>query len=436
MAVSSPALSAALAEIVGRKHLFADPARLAASAVDGVTPRWIARAGRVEEVSRLLALATAERLAVAPRGSGSSMALGNAPRRLDLVLDLGRLTGVTDYVPEDMVASAAAGTALGALGERLARERQRLAIDPLGGAMRSIGGVLAAHASGPLRFRYGTARDLLLGVRFVQADGTVTWGGSRVVKSVTGYDVPKLLVGSLGTLGVIVEATLRVHPVPPATGSWLCAFSSPEAAQGFLSALLASPIEPDRLVLLGSSARRSCGWPGPGPAVLVSVASVEEAVTTQAAALADLASREGGEFRSIPSSAWETLGAALDAQVLLRLAGEARRIAAWLGRVEELAATAGLDVAGVGQAGHGVLQVAVRGVESAPSLGRDLVARLREELRAEGGSVVVERAPVALKSDLDVWGPIQSESMAIMERLKREFDPDGILNPGRFAGGL
>jgi glycolate oxidase FAD binding subunit len=96
-----------------------------------------------------------------------------------------------------------------------------LALDPIGGASRTIGGILAENASGPLQFRYGTGRDVLLGVRFVLADGTITWGGSKVVKSVTGYDVPKLLVGSLGTLGIIVEATLRLHPIPAARGSAL-----------------------------------------------------------------------------------------------------------------------------------------------------------------------------------------------------------------------
>src|SRR5260370_39977251 len=95
-----------------------------------------------------------------------------------------------------------------------------LALDPPAGGVRSVGGVLATHASGALRFRYGTGRDLLLGARFVQADGTLTWGGAKVVKSVTGYDVPQLLVGSLGTLAGLREATPRLHPMPPATRSW------------------------------------------------------------------------------------------------------------------------------------------------------------------------------------------------------------------------
>ncbi len=301
---------------------------------------------------------------------------------------------------------------------------------------RTIGGVLATNASGPLRFRYGTARDLLLGLRFVQADGTITWGGSRVVKSVTGYDVPKLLVGSLGTLGVIVGATLRLHPTPAATGSWLSSFASADAAQSFLAALLSSSLEPDRLAVVNESAGRYCGWACQGAAVLASVGSVEEAVAAQGAALADLALREGGRIEPVSISAWAGLVAALDAPVVLKLACEIRRVMAWLTRAEDLAARAGLSAACVGQAGNGVLHLAVRGATSGKALGQSLVAPLREALGEEGGSVVVERAPEALKVDLDVWGPISQDSLAIMARLKSEFDPLGVLNPGRFVGGL
>src|SRR5262249_52301723 len=160
-------------------------------------------------------------------------------------------------------------------------------------------------------------RDLLLGVRFVQADGTVTWGGSRVVKSVTGYDVPKLLVGSLGTLGVIVGATLRLHPMPIATGSWLCSFDSAAAADRFLALLLAEPLgssaEPERPGRQNAAARRRCGRAGAGLAALVSVGSVEEAVESQGAALGAMASRHGGAFEAMPESAWPGLAPALDA---------------------------------------------------------------------------------------------------------------------------
>ena len=431
MAVSTPALRSALADIVGRDHVAGEGRFVEAAAVDGVVPRWVVRAGSDGEVSRVLALATAERLGVAPRGSGSGRDLGGVPRRLDLVLDLARLDAVTEYVPEDMVASVEAGATLGALGAALSPHRQRLALDPYGGEVRSVGGVLAANASGPLRCRYGTARDVLLGVRFVQADGTITWGGAKVVKSVTGYDVPKLLVGSLGTLGVIVGTTLRLHPLPPSTAAWLCAFASSAEAADFLAALLASPLEPERLSLIDARAGARCGVPAEGPAFLVSIASDAEAVDSQGVALAEHARQAGGRVEPLREGAWRALGAVLDAPVVVKLAGEPRRLLAWLDRTGALARDAAIDVASVGQAGHGVLHLALGSVASATQLADAVLRPLREELAAEGGSAVVERAPAAFKAQIDVWGPVAPEAFAIMERLKREFDPAGILNPGR-----
>lgn len=436
MAVSSPALRDALAEIVGSEHLSSDEAALASHAVDGVAPRWVARPGGVDEVSRLLALAAAERLAVVPRGSGSSLDLGRPPRRLDLVLDCRRLDDLVDYVAEDMVCTVAAGLTLQALGARLAQRRQRLPLDPPGGGSRSVGGVLSTGASGPLRFRYGTGRDLLLGVRFVQADGAVTWGGARVVKSVTGYDVPKLLVGSLGTLGVIVEATLRLHPIPPVSRTWLFPFALAERAGGFMAALLDSTLEPDRVALLNEGALRAAHVPAGPVAVAVGVESVEEAVVSQGQALSRLAHAHGSTGTEAPGDLWSTLPGARAGALGLTVVGEPRRLCFWLGEIERLAERHQLGVSAVGEAGSGVLQVALDGNPDADSLTTALLRPLREALAPEGGSVVVERAPLAWKASLDVWGPVAPELLAIMTRIKGEFDPLGILNPGRFVGGL
>ena len=256
------------------------------------------------------------------------------------------------------------------------------------------------------------------------------------MKSVTGYDVPKLLVGSLGTLGVIVEATLRLQPAPPASGSWRCSLASPVAAEAFLAALLASSIEPERLVLANERGRTAGAVGGAGFAVLVSVGSVEDAVAAQGRALAALGAQHGAEVAAVAESEWSRLGSGLDAPVVLKLAGLVRNTVRWLARAEELAARASVSVAGVGQAGNGVIHLGVRGAASGGDLNERLLAPLREELRPEGGSVVVERAPAELKSGLDVWGPLDPGVVDIATRLKREFDPDGILNPGRFVGGL
>ena len=436
MAVSAPALGDALAAIVGGEHLITAPAELAAAAVDGVIPRWRARPASLDEVSRLIALASAEGLAVAPRGSGRALDLGAPPARLDLVLDLSRLTGILDYVPADMVTTVQAGVTLDILGRELGKHGQMLALDPYGGASRTVGGVLATNASGPRRFRYGTGRDLLLGARFVQADGTVTWGGSKVVKSVTGYDIPKLLTGSLGTLGVIVGAALRLHPVQPASGAWLFGFTSREAAGALVGAILASSLEPDRIAWLNAAALGRAGHEPAPAAVAVSVASVPEAVTSQGALFGSMAARLGARVSTLDEGFWPRMGGAISGPTVVKIASEMRRLPFWAGEVESAAARLGLSVAVVGEAGNGILRAAVEGSVSPESWAREIIAPLREALAAEGGSLVVERAPLGLKRAVDVWGPVPETALAVMKRLKAEFDPRGTLNPGRFVGGL
>jgi len=436
MAVSTPALHDALGDLVGAPHLLRDPAALLAYAVDGVVPGAVVRPGSAEEVSRVLALCATEGLAVVPRGAGRAMGLGNPPRRLDVVLELARLTAVREYVPEDMVATVDAGLTLGGLAARLAPQRQMLALDPPGGLARTVGGVLATHASGPLRFRYGTGRDLLLGARFVQADGTLTWGGARVVKSVTGYDVPKLLVGSLGTLAVLVEATLRLHPIPPARRSWQVSLPSAPAAADFVAALLDSPLQPDRAALLDEAALRRAGATPQLIALLLSIGSVAEAVEQQGSALAALARGHGARVDAVPESAWGGLGEAVAAPVLLRLACEPRRLLHWLTTAQAAAGRLGVELASLAQPGHGVLQMAVWGAAAPRTLGAELVGPLRSGVESEGGSLMVEGAPSELKAICEAWGSINLENMAIMRRIKTEFDPAGCLSPGRFVGGL
>jgi len=434
--VSAPALEEGLTAIVGRGHVTAQSAALSTASIDGRTPRWVASPGSTDEVSKILALCSTEKLAVSPRGSGSAMDLGNPPRQLDLVIDLARLTAVLDYVPEDMVATVQAGFTLEGLGSVFGKHAQMLALDPHAGRSRTVGGVLATNASGPSRFRYGTGRDLLLGARFVQADGTVTWGGAKVVKSVTGYDIPKLLVGSLGTLGLIVEATLRLHPVPPDTGSWLFVFDSIERAGDFLSAILASTLEPDRLAWLNDGALRRLGQPPAIAALCVSIRTVAKAVASQGAALAALSEQSGGKARALPAELWRKLGGALAAPLVLKIAGEIRRQSRWVAELDHRAANLGLSAAIVGEAGNGVFRAALTGTIEPDVFARQLVAPLREALREEGGSLVVERARLPLKDVADVWGPVPEATLGVMKRLKSEFDPLGILNPGRFVGGL
>src|SRR5213594_479224 len=288
MAVSARSIGEAFVSIAGRDRVRDDTAALADATVDGVQPRWAVRPASLEQLSRILALACDGRLAVVPRGAGSSQELGHPLSRVDVVLDLTGLGQVIEYNPDDLTVTVQAGISSGALAARLSPRRQWLALDPPGAAARTLGGIVATNASGPLRARYGTLRDLLLGVRFVQADGVVTWGGARVVKSVTGYDVPKLMVGALGTLGVLTELTLRLHARPEVECTSLVLLPDASAVQALVARILDSSLQPNRLEAFDAAATSTLGA-GTGAGVAVSFGSVEAAAIEQTTEVARLA---------------------------------------------------------------------------------------------------------------------------------------------------
>ncbi len=439
MVVSAAALTGALCGIVGSERLLTDRGALERYAVDGLVPRWVALPSGVEELSGLLRLASEEQLAVVPRGGGRRMGLGNLPARMDLVIDLSRFSELLQYEPDDLTVTVQSGMTLGSLAARLATRRQFLPLDPPMGTRRTVGGMIATNDSGPLRLRYGTVRDLLLGVRFIQADGTVTWGGAKVVKSVTGYDIPKLVVGSLGTLGVLAELTLRLHPIPEAEEHWLISFPSVERAGELLASVLRSSLQPGRLELFNSEALAELGLVSAPAAVAVTVGSVVEAVKSQITALEDIAQRGGAE-RCTPMGPgfWRELGRLrlTAGGVLLKVVTLPALVADRLSLISRLAASLGLTACVVAEAGNGVLRSRLEGSLSPGEWEERVIVPLRERVAPEGGSVVVEAAPRALKERLDVWGPIDPGALAIMKRLKAEFDPRGILNPGRFVARL
>jgi glycolate oxidase FAD binding subunit len=419
----------ALAAVLGPR-LREDAAALAGAVVDGVTPRWVARPGSVDELARVLALAHEEGLAVTPRGSGSALELGRPPTRLDLVLDLGGLDRIVEYNPDDLTVTAQAGVTGGVLAAQLAAHRQMLPLDPPGWPRRTLGGIVATQASGPRRMRFGAPRDLLLGVRFVQADGVSTWGGARVVKSVTGYDVPKLLAGSLGTLGVLAELTLRLHPAPEAEATTIALLPGPAHVQDFVGRLLDSTVQPDRVEYLDAAALTACAVPEAGAGVAVSIATVAEAVRAQHAIVARLASEVGGRTVEAPAGFWSDYERAelASGPIVLRVSTLVTRVAA------TASVLAGGAVRVTGSLALGLLRVALPA--QSPTQAASFVARLRADVAAADGSAIVERAPREVREAVDPWGPIPDGVLDLMRALKREFDPRGVLNPGRFVGGL
>src|SRR5258707_507031 len=198
----------------------------AADAVGGVQPKLVVEPGTARELADVLRLSNDAGLAVIPRGGGTKLGWGNPPARADLILSTARLNEIIEHAWADLTVTVEAGCTIQRLQETLAEHGQRLALDPLWPERATIGGVLSANDSGALRLRFGALRDLIIGVTIALPDGTLASSGGKVVKNVAGYDLPKLVTGALGTLGVIVRAVFRLLPLPRNTRSF--SFSAPD----------------------------------------------------------------------------------------------------------------------------------------------------------------------------------------------------------------
>jgi glycolate oxidase FAD binding subunit len=413
-------------------------------------------------------------LAVLPNGGGTHCALGNPPRRADLALSLGAISGIVEYRPHDLVAVALAGTPLALLQEEFGKHGQWLALDPPCTPESTLGGVLATNASGPHRLRYGPARDLVLGMQVAYADGTLARSGAKVVKSVAGYDLHKMHVGALGTLGVIVEVAVRLHPLPMSRRAVLCAVPDASTATQLVGALIRRPLALGAIEYLSATAAQRLsthtGISLPtSDLLLVFCEGHARAVARQADEVFQAARHlnimaevlvDSDPVAGLSRAVAQLCTARTAADTVLKLTV---RIGSTLLALEELsgllhATIAGSDASAGSQngrrrggqgpggmkrntsppaielqahAGSGVVYAVatVREADLAP-----LVAQARAAAQAQRGHLVVASCPPQAKRGLDVWGPVSAP--ALVRGLKAALDPHNILNPGRFAEGL
>lgn len=415
--------------------------RLEAYRLGSKTPQALIVPRDEEEVSRILAFAWEANLGVVPWGGGCHQSIGYPPSRYDLALDLTRLNRLLTHEPADMTAEAQAGIRMAELQRRLAEHDQFLPLETPMPERATLGGVLATRLSGPIRCRYGTARDLILGVRMAHADGTITKAGAKVVKNATGYDVTKLYLGSHGSLGIILAATFRVYPRPEVEGGWWLAASDLNAAQVLANRLLSSHLVPSRIELLEEGASRACGLSGPG--LVVSVSGLPETVEGQRVDLERMAGECGSALAEI-RDAEETWGRLSDfpwrnpgwngqgLQVCWRggvlPADCAKAMRAFSAAIRQPAA-----VAIAATVSHGALRGCFR-AETPEAIVGGLIAA-REALVGLGGYLIILRLPEAARDRIDVWG-VPPDGLGVMKRLKAAFDGKGILNPERFVGGI
>jgi glycolate oxidase FAD binding subunit len=381
--------------------------------VAGVPVPSVVTPTSLEELSAALAAADADGQSICFAGGGSKLDIGAAPARLDAVISLAGLTDLIEYNPSDLVVRAHAGMPFAALQAVVGAAGQRLALDPPE-AGATLGGVVAANASGPRRHRYGTVRDLLIGVTFVLADGTVAHTGGKVVKNVAGYDLAKLLTGSYGTLAALADVTFRLHGQPAAAVAVRTPIASIAAADAVLAAYRATQLEPAALEL------RTSLPTGEGELVALFEG---HAATAHAHAGAAVALAEGStiiEWREdFAAHPWT------GDQLGLRLAFPPAAIGAVLRATAPFVGPATAHA----RAATGVLELACLDTDADV-----LVESVRAAVAPLGAHVIVVAASPATKAGLDVWGP--TPGVELMRTIKDQFDPGHRLAPGRFAGGI
>ena len=410
----------------------------AADAVAGVVPSFVASPSSTAEVSALLRAAASAGLAVVPRGAGTGLSWGMPPSACDLVVDTRAMDQVLEHAAGDLVVRVQAGATIGQLAVALASAGQELALDAP--AEATVGGVVATGTAGPRRFRYGAPRDLLIGMTVVRADGVIAHSGGKVVKNVAGYDLGKLFTGSQGTLGLITEATFRLHPRPAAAAFVTAEFGPGERAEAVaaVSSAAGSPLVPSAVEL---------DWPGGSQRMLrvgVLLEGTAPGVAERAKRMSELLSSAGGSVAvsEAAPARWGVLpaGASPRASTVVRVSFWVSALGSVLEALASAEAEAGVRAAVSGPAGAGALYACLEPDASDEAAGR-FVAFLRERLgaapgAAPRGSVVVMAAPPPVLAAAFADGSVTGA--ALMRAVKDQFDQDHRMFPGRsaFAGGV
>lgn len=416
-------------------------------------PRALVRPADAEQCAAVLARAAELALKVVPYGGGNHQRLGNVPRPVDVVLWTAGMSGIVDHDAADETLIVRAGTRLADLVVTLREAGQMIPLDPSGLGTATIGGVAAAGATGRLRTGFGTPRDCVLGTRAAHSDGTVSRSGGRLVKNVTGFDLHRLYCGSLGTLAVLTEVSLRLKPLPEREATLAVAIDDAEALDDWLARLRAAPLAPVSLALVDSRALarldvapdiapRDFGlvaflrFFGLDPEVARAIERVRELAGS--ARLEEVAGAYEGALWAALREAEPRLadGAPDGVGAMLKLSvpafqGQRSIIGGMIDALAALAAARDAEPLFLAEPWTGLLRMHL---DAPPS--DELLAELESFAREKaGGRLAIESGPLAWRADRDTYFGGASATAPLASRLKRALDPGMVLSPGRIVRG-
>jgi len=396
----------------------------AGDAVSGVLPEFVAEPNDERQLAGILSLANEAGIAVVPRGSGTKLDWGNPPRRAQLILSTARLNRIVEHVWADLTVTVEAGCTLQSLQQTLGQHGQRLAFDGLWPERATIGGILSTNDSGALRLRFGALRDLIIGVTIALPDGTLASSGGKVVKNVAGYDLPKLVTGALGTLGVITRAVFRLHPLPRSAKTFsFSAENSADMQQDILA------IQDSQLAHTSLQIRCATGEP---PSADILFEATDAGLTAQESQLRKLLG--SARVEQSPASIWDARQNLWNPPANSTLLGKISLLPTHIAKTFDFLKSLGNSRKVSWQIVLQATGIGMLWLEGDPDQLSAVVKQSRTELESRSGALVILHRPSELRA-IDAWGNA-GDSISLMRAVKHQLDPKSILNPGRFVGGI
>lgn len=412
----------------------------------GEPHRAIALPQTVDELSEMLSFAMSENLTVIPAGAGTWLNMGNPPVRAHLILSTAQMNRVLEYEPADLTATVEAGCTLSGFNQQAAQHRQWIPLDPFGSDNSTLGAVVATASAGPLRCAYGTPRDWVIGMQIVHAYGLTTRAGGKVVKNVAGYDLCKLYTGSYGTLGIITEISFKLFALPPSERTLVLVADDVQKACALVALIRASDAQPTAMELLSANVTTNgieITTSSEGRyALALQFIGDDETIRWQI----DETLRIGAGFKSLILSVdaatrfWEAYREteiSQDWDLIFKLSVKPADLAAMIVEIQKYLPESPLSMLRA-HAASGVIRIHASNQALAWFRTKERpkrIAELRGRAQAHGGNMVILRAPLELKSHVDVWGEVGATAV-LMHALKEKFDPQNLLNPGRFVAGI
>ena len=413
--------------------------------VEGTTPSVVARPVSPQGISEVMAVASEHGLSVSPLGGRTRTGLGNVSESLDLAIDMIGVDQVMAHNAADLTATVEAGITVSRLQEILAEHGQFLAIDPPLPDRATIGGTLAVGWSGPMTWQNWSPRDIVIGMRTVMADGTITKTGGQVVKNVSGYDMARMHIGALGTLGIIAEVSFKLTPLPARQATVMATFDSDANCLDAALAVYGSSLVPLAISTLHGQQPSAGGGVGEGrPSLMVRVGGRARSVRRQTDDVASICKRFGAVHSAVidgddAAMMWRRIGDLGWADETAPVAGiRASVLPSDIPRIiQSMQDSPGLAWRATTQTAQGVVDIHWLNIEGEYSTEHvnSTISRTTQAVRRIGGTAVVTHAPTPIKETLDVWGESTS-AINTMRNLKRQYDPDRLLNPRRFMGGI